>query len=274
MTPHRDLMLLITAIILFGISVEPLIASAQSQISNVCVLIKTLDPHTSCINNPMGGHTRVQNREALWFVISRICQPANIIGLNFPCLRYDVGHGFAIIRSPFNDALDFIITPTTKIVGIESPELLKTDTPNLWDAGWQQRVLLEEASKKKLSWNDVAMAVNSKFSRTQDQLHIHLGCVDTNIKQYFMQMPEHLKQGWFLIRLPHIRSEFIATILPADGLNENVFMKLAREKPARQLTTSEATIAVVGISYGNWQGFALLVSLNITSAESFLAKNC
>jgi CDP-diacylglycerol pyrophosphatase len=117
------------------------------------------------------------NRDELWAVVHDICVPAyQSIGVGFPCSEVSIGdgleRGFAVLRVP-SSATHVIVVPTTRISGIESPELLKKNAPNYWEAAWDARRFVEEGARRQLPRDKIGMAINSEASRSQDQLHIH-----------------------------------------------------------------------------------------------------
>ena len=148
--------------------------SPKDYVNGICQKIKrSVDSDLPCPDEFGDGSERPSNRKALWSVIRTLCLPASYLGLSFPCLRIDRAEGYAVIRSPSRSSLDFIVTPTTFLEGVESLYRSKTTAPNLWKAGWMSRDLLEEAAHRDLAWDEVILAVNSKATRSQDHLHIH-----------------------------------------------------------------------------------------------------
>ncbi len=268
---------LIFALFLGLLSFASLEAQAveNSLTGKACSLAKILDPHLPCDKAAITSPETITDREALWSVIHTICIPAAAIGFNYPCLRVDNKDGYVVIRTPDKEKIDFLIAPTRKMAGVESPDLLKGDAPNLWAAGWKERALVAEVARKKLSWNDYALAVNSRQTRSQDQLHIHLGCVDRNLKRYFAVHKEYRPaNNWVIIRLSNINSDLLMKALPADGLSQNLFAKISSEAPWARLFIDKQTVALIAIEDKSFKGFVLLVSLDRVSAESFLAKSC
>jgi CDP-diacylglycerol pyrophosphatase len=69
--------------------------------------------------------------------------------------------------------VQYLLIPTDRIAGIESPEILAPDAPNYWQEAWATRRFLERRANKAVPWNDVALAINSAAGRSQSQLHIH-----------------------------------------------------------------------------------------------------
>jgi CDP-diacylglycerol pyrophosphatase len=123
------------------------------------------------------------SRNDLWRVVRGICIPASKISLPFPCTKVvqpdDGAAGYAILPV---GAGHILTVPTQRITGIESREIFSPAQPNYWQAAWEQRALLDDDFSRKLDRSEVALALNSAFGRSQDQLHIHTGCVRSEVK--------------------------------------------------------------------------------------------
>src|SRR5208337_510071 len=99
-------------------------------------------------------------------------------GNPIPCTKIDLspGAGFAVLKDSIGIA-QFLVIPTLRISGVESPELLANKSSNYWAYAWQVKANVEERLHRKLARDQVALAVNSAFGRTQNQLHIHIDCI-------------------------------------------------------------------------------------------------
>src|SRR5262245_60491679 len=75
--------------------------------------------------------------DALWYVISEQCVPdQQQFGLPKPCDLVDLAAGYVVLKDRVGDT-QFLVMPTARISGIESPEVLAPDAPNYWNAAWQ-----------------------------------------------------------------------------------------------------------------------------------------
>ncbi len=166
--------------------------SWQTALQNVCFLGRELyDRHLPCPNDPGPQTGKYADREALWSVIHSVCVPVSYLGFSFPCLVVNRKDGYVLIRSPAPRMIDLLLSPTKKIQGLESKELRSAEAPNLWLWAWKERNRLNAESGQNLSSNQIIMAVNSKATRSQDQLHLHLGCVKI-LHPYHFQIGIHL----------------------------------------------------------------------------------
>lgn len=117
------------------------------------------------------------SRNALWQVVRACMLDKSTTGSPLPCQQVELGDaGFAVLRPPFGRP-DTILTPTRRIVGLEDPQLQTPDAPNYFALAWDARHWLEGTAPAD---DRVALAVNSRLARTQDQLHIHIGCLSAS----------------------------------------------------------------------------------------------
>ena len=119
------------------------------------------------------------DRGALWHVVRACVADKNLTGSPLPCLDVDLTggeeRGYIVLREPLSG--DTILAPTRRITGVEDPLLYSGDVPNYFDAAWRARSFLEGPDGKKIDRDRIALAVNSGVVRSQDQLHIHIGCL-------------------------------------------------------------------------------------------------
>jgi CDP-diacylglycerol pyrophosphatase len=116
------------------------------------------------------------DRGALWRIAHDQCAPDEEAHHDpAPCVRVDlkggIDKGYVILKDRVGIA-QFLLIPTRRIAGIESPDLLAPSAPNYWAAAWQNRTYVMAAVKRNLAWNTVGLAINSALSRSQDEFHI------------------------------------------------------------------------------------------------------
>ena len=101
--------------------------------------------------------------------------------------------GYVLLRAPWG-APDLILAPTRKIVGVEDPSLQTSEAPNYFEDAWNARAFLSEGRQKPLARNDVVLAVNPRPWRSQDQLHIHIGCLSRRMRQRLQTLAPELPE--------------------------------------------------------------------------------
>ena len=119
---------------------------------------------------------------ALWNITNEKCVPHMRESSDpAPCSVVDLAAGSVILKDLIG-ASQFLLIPTVRIGGIESPEILAPDAPNYWDEAWRARVLTEQRLGKAMPRETLSLAVNSLYRRTQNQLHIHIDCVRRDVR--------------------------------------------------------------------------------------------
>src|ERR1700743_379655 len=72
------------------------------------------------------------NPNALWQIVSEKCVPAAQAGATpNTCALVDARGGYALLKD-INGVAQYLLIPTTRISGIESPLILEPQSPNYW----------------------------------------------------------------------------------------------------------------------------------------------
>ena len=213
--------------------------------------------------------------DGLWHVVHDLCLPMQrTLNHPFPCLDVNTQRGFVVLRAPY-DQTRLLVVPTRRVTGIESPSLLQDNMPPLWSIGWRERGRVAEAAGKPLNWNDVGMAVNSQPRRTQDQLHIHVDCVDPRLRRALAVKSSHLTSQWSTLDLAPWGDQYRVRSVSAAELDQNLFKLVADQIPGARSEMGQQSIAVVGLPDGqNQQRLALLVNSDAGHAEELLDHSC
>ena len=210
----------------------------------------------------------VENREALWGVVQMCRINYEITGAAFPCLEANVTdgarYGYVILRPPVGDP-DLILSPTRKISGVEESGLAAEDAPNYFGMAWSARSILTHEGRKPPAREDIALAVNSEFARTQDQLHIHIGCLSNDVKHAIAALtPELSPSRWRRFSLPNKGVMFWARTIDQDSLaGVNPFRIVAEDLPGARENRGAVNIVVAGSrSAAGRDDFVLLASVD------------
>ena len=138
------------------------------------------------------------SRSALRDVVRLCLANYSLTGTGFPCLAVNLDggaeKGWVVFRPPVGRP-DTILVPTLPIVGGEDPWLQNPETPNFFAAAWNARAAFEDDGGVPLTAGDGAVAVNSKFARTQDQLHLHIGCLAEGVRSNLRAIAAKLATG-------------------------------------------------------------------------------
>ncbi len=104
---------------------------------------------------------------------------------------------YAVLREP-TDKERTIIAPLADVPGIEDPRLLAADVPNYFDAAWKERADgLGLRAWKDLPPNFALFAINAASWRTQDRLHIHMGCETPRFRTLLKTYATEIGSGRF-----------------------------------------------------------------------------
>jgi CDP-diacylglycerol pyrophosphatase len=117
----------------------------------------------------------IVRRNALWHVVQACALDKKLTGSPLPCLEVSGSgaDGYVVLRPPIGEP-DTILAPTRRIAGLEDPFLQTAKAPNYFALAWDARRWLSPEPTPQRA----ALAVNSRLARSQDQLHVHIGCLD------------------------------------------------------------------------------------------------
>ena len=154
----------------------------------------------------------------------------------------------------------FLLIPTKQIAGIESPEILDPDTPNYWRAAWEARKYVIERLGHELPRVALGMAINSAIRRGQDQLHIHIDCIQADVFAQVGRRADEVPQEWSKLAFDLSGRRYMAKRVNSADLDEvNPFQLLAQGIEAARLDMSRETLVVIGAKFADGQyGFILL----------------
>jgi CDP-diacylglycerol pyrophosphatase len=119
------------------------------------------------------------SRSALGLVVGACEANSALTRLSYPCLKIvkaqDALSSYAVLREP-TDKERTILAPLADVPGIEDPRLLAAGAPNYFDDAWREQSAGIGLRVPKGSPPNFALAINAASWRTQDRLHIHMGC--------------------------------------------------------------------------------------------------
>ncbi len=192
------------------------------------------------------------NSDFLWEVVSQKCIPnqkeyykpspcAEVIFQNGTDL------GYAIFKDR-NGPLQYLLIPTTKITGIESNEILKKNSPNYFYEAWKARNFMVEKFNSTISDDEISLAINSSYGRSQNQLHIHISCIRSDIKDLISQKINMINNTWSIFPGGILGHHYFARRITFNQLQElNPFQILATELPEAKNKMNEFGLAVLAV---------------------------
>jgi CDP-diacylglycerol pyrophosphatase len=211
-----------------------------------------------------GAAQNKSSRDALWQIVNAICVPEQTQNHDpKPCARVDLqdgsGRGFAILKD-LRGETQFLLIPTARIPGIETPSILAPDAVNYFANAWDARSYVNQALHRTLPPDDISLAINSADSRSQDQLHIHIDCVRADVLEALHAKEDAIGNQW--APFPHLffGHRYMAMWVPGGDLgSRNPFRLVAEGLPGARQDMGERTLVVVGLTRADGSnGFVLL----------------
>jgi len=202
--------------------------------------------------------------DALWKITHDKCVPnEEQHGDPAPCALVDleggVAQGYVILKDLVGDT-QYLLMPTAKITGIEDPVVLAPGTPNYFADAWKERHFTETAAKRDLPRDDLSLAVNSMYGRSQNQLHIHIDCIAPAVHDALQKNITAIGEKWAPFPEPLAGHRYGAIRVPSEDLDAaNPFILLADRVPGARDAMSKETLVVIGENFpGGKPGFVIL----------------
>ena len=144
------------------------------------------------------GAAEASDRNRLWAIVRTCASAYRWTGVSFPCLKVDLpgddlNRGTAVVRPLRTD--DLILSPTRETRGIEDPFLQSDAAPNYFAAAWRARAFLKAPDGDPPARDEVALIVNTRNARSQDQLHIHIGCLRPDARRVVEEAAQRMPLG-------------------------------------------------------------------------------
>lgn len=232
------------------------------------------------------GIPRHTNPNILWQLVHGGCVPAAWAGKYppSPCVEVSSppGHfdrGYAVLKD-IRGRSQYLVLPVARITGIGSPAILKPGAPNYLADAWTARLYVDAALHRIMPRNTLIMAVNSKYGRTQNQLHIHVDCIRSDVLDALRKVLPNINGHWKPLPVPLRGHPYEAKWINGDALAINPFRSLASALPAGG-DMARYGLAVTGAySLAGKPGFILLatradtVTGNYGSAEELQDHAC
>lgn len=228
------------------------------------------------------AHAARANPDALWHIVHRNCVPAVEAGRGSGiCARVDPKAGWALLKDNApSKPQQYLLIPTARVTGIEDPAVLAPQAPDWFADAWAARDLVAQKLGHPLDRSWVILAINSPTARTQMQLHIHVGCVRSAVREALATRAGMPRGVWsppdFLFGEHPYR---VMRLSGGDPAPPTPFQRLA-ELPTARADMGGYALAVVGARFGQAAGFYLLATAanpergNPAGAEELMAPSC
>jgi CDP-diacylglycerol pyrophosphatase len=213
---------------------------------------------------------------ALWYIISEQCVPdQQKLQSPKPCELVDLAAGYVVLKDRVG-ATQFLVMPTARISGIESPELLAKGARNYWADAWAARRYVDDRAHHALPREAISLAVNSASGRTQNQLHIHVDCARLDVIAALREHAVAIGRTWEPLPMKLSGHDYLAMRLAQPELGSaDPFVLLADGVPGARADMGSYTLVVVG----DPDGFVLLAGhatgfTNLGSGEELQDHDC
>jgi CDP-diacylglycerol pyrophosphatase len=193
----------------------------------------------------------IADADALWYIFSEQCVPdQQQFHSPKPCELVDLDSGYVVLKDRVGDT-QFLVMPTARIGGIESPEILAAGAPNYWDDAWRARHFVEERAHHALARDAISLAINSLDGRTQNQLHIHVDCVRPDVRAALRDNAGAIGPTWAPFPIKLSGHDYMVMRLAQSELTQaNPFVLLADGIPGARGDMAHYTLVVVGVPGG------------------------
>lgn len=209
------------------------------------------------------GGQAAADPDVLWRIVSDQCVPhQRMTGDPAPCTLVNDDRGYALLKD-IDGAAQYLLIPTERISGIESPELLAPDATNYFAAAWQARYLVEDRLGRTVPRDWLSLAINSEFARSQNQLHIHMDCLRADVHDALTAHAADIGPTWAPLPVSLVGGPYSAIAVAGEDLGAvNPFQLLADGIPGARADMGRRTLVVVGATLSDGQpGFIVLAGL-------------
>jgi CDP-diacylglycerol pyrophosphatase len=214
---------------------------------------------------PSATHLPPVSRNQLWHLVHDRCAPAARRGDYPPAPCAEVvditapKRGYVVLKDRVGRS-QYLTIPLARVPGIESPALLAPDAPNYFADAWTARLYVEAALHRTLPRDALILAVNSAHGRTQDQLHIHVDCIRTDVHDVLAHELPSLTAQWRALErpLPPKGHAYQARWIDGDTLTVNPFQLLHDVLPKDDRMARHSLVVVGARSPAGEPGFILL----------------
>lgn len=199
------------------------------------------------------------DRSALATAVRSCWVAKKTLHTSFPCLSVSTADQTAVIRPPLAKS-EVLLVPTIPVTGIESPLLTEKDAPDYLAEAFAARRYVLAALPRDPGPNAVGLAINSRPTRSQDRLHIHVDCLRPRVIAALARYGGRLGSNWTRFPVPLAGGRYyVRAIGEGDLAARNPFRMVAAGVPGAARDMADMTLVVAPITRaGGRPGFALI----------------
>ena len=220
------------------------------------------------------------SRDQLRFIVQQVCLTHwRLTGDPAPCMRLTANGGgsdpraFAVLADRKGGA-HLLLIPIATITGIESSAVRAPGAFNFFEAAWGARDALAGTIGYTPPRASIGMAVNPVRARSQDQLHIHISCLNPTVYGALQSQATKLGTGWSEIHIGAARYEALRIMGGELGQHNPFELLAAHLRHADDATMGGYTLLLAGTSFTEGPGFVLLTGTHVPPAERLIDGSC
>ncbi len=158
-------------------------------------------------------------RDGLWRNVQQRCL-AGATATHPDCAQVDRSRGLVLYKDAIGTS-HYLVIPAHPVTGVEDGKAWDGGGASPWAFGWEARGIVGRSLGKSLPDDMLGLAINSRSSRSQDQLHIHLDCISAAARTFVNGASGPIGTDWTALRFAGkpVRARFIpadAPVLSAD----------------------------------------------------------
>lgn len=174
------------------------------------------------------------NKDALWQIVSQQCVPNQQKNDEpAPCLKVNLTEHYVLFKDnkgPYHD----LVMPTDKIIGIESKVLQTDRVLPYFSLAWNNRDHISAEAGKVLKDRWVSLAINSRYGRSQNQLHIHVACLRQDVYNTLSEQAQNIDQHWRPLAVKLVGHQYLAKKLEGTDLVKEDPFRLLKSYAMKQ----------------------------------------
>jgi CDP-diacylglycerol pyrophosphatase len=206
------------------------------------------------------------NGQVLWRLVHDKCVPGQRDhGNPAPCALVSLGEGeprgFVVLKDREGVA-QHLLLPTAKVTGIEDPAVIAADAPDYFAQAWAAKSFVEARLGGPVPREEMSVAVNSVYGRSQDQLHLHVDCLAFEVRDALRVDAPRIGSSWSA--RPFTFDGHPYRVMRIDGVSlvgASPFRRLARGLPGAAREMGAWTLVLTGARAADGlPGFYLLAA--------------
>lgn len=227
----------------------------------------------------LGAAARASERDRLREIAQNQCVPHWLRDKDpAPCVSVTIQdataslRGYSVLRDRKGGA-HFLLIPLEPVSGIESAAVWVPGAPNYFQDAWSARAALAKVVGHDVPRSAIGLAINSMYTRSQDQLHIHIECLGKALHDLLIANASRITESWSPSDIDSRHYQALR-VMGTDLGEANPFALLAERLPGAKDSMGDYTLVVAGMNFKDGPGFVLLAGKSTPGGELMLDSSC